>query len=105
MPARRSALTTFGKSAGSTARMSRLTERAPVRVELAFDRVCDRVSRRELVDEAVAVAVQQGRALTADRLGDEEAVVAVRGVHGGRVELHQLEVGEACAGEMGDQHP
>ena len=41
------------------------------------DRPGDRVARRELVDEALAVGAVQRRALAADRLGDQEALAAL----------------------------
>ena len=73
-------------------------------LEQVVDRQRDLVARRELVDEALAVGVEQPRALAADRLGDEEALATGHADHGGRVELEELEVGEQRAGAMREQH-
>ena len=70
---------------------------------LALDRSRDLVARGELVDEPVALPVEQRRALAADGLGDEEAVGAVGRDDRGRVKLHQLEVGERRSGIVRDQ--
>ena len=59
------------------------------------------VARRKLVDEALAVGVEQGRALAADRLGDQEALAARDAGDCGRVELHELEVGQRGARRRG----
>ena len=72
---------------------------------LSPDRARDLVARRELVDEALAVGVEQRRALAADRLGDQEALAARDAGDRGRVELHELEVGERGAGGVGEQQP
>ena len=45
------------------------------------------VTRRELVDEALAALVEQRRACAPERLREEEAVVAVAVAQRGRVEL------------------
>ena len=50
-----------------------------MRVQHAEDRAGDRVARRELVDEALAVGAVQRRALAAHRLGDQEALAARAG--------------------------
>ena len=65
------------------------------------DRPRDDVARRELVGEPLAVVVDEQRALAAQRLREQEAVVD----QGGRVELHELEVGERCAGAVGEGEP
>ena len=60
------------------------------------------VARRELVGEAPAGGVEQRRALAADRLGDQGAVVRAPGQRErGRVELAELEVGELGARRRG----
>ena len=67
------------------------------------DRRRDLVARRELVGEPVAGGVEQRRALAADRLGDQRAVVRLaRELERGRVELAELEVGELGAGGVGE---
>ena len=65
------------------------------------DRARDDVARRELVGEAVAVVVDEQRALAAQRLREQEAVVEQRG----RVELDELEVGERGPGAIGEHEP
>ena len=102
-PPRAARSTTLGNSAGSTARMSRSTLGRPLSSHLRPDRARHLVARRELLDEALAVGVQQGGALAADRLGDQEALAALDAGHGGRVELHELEVGERRAGAAREQ--
>ena len=104
MPASASASTTLGNSAGSTSRMSSETEGAPVRSSRAS--IAGETSSRgsQLIDEALAVRVEQARALAADRLGDQEALAAGDADHRRRVELEELEVGEQRAGAMGEQH-
>jgi hypothetical protein len=72
-----------------------------------LDGARDLVTRRQLVHEPLAAGVVQGRTLAADRLGDQEAVGAVRPrPHDrGGMELHQLEVGQRGAGGMADEQP
>ena len=65
------------------------------------DRPGDHVARRELVDEALAVRVQERGALTADRLGDQEPLAALDAGDRGRVELDELQVGERRARRRG----
>ena len=65
------------------------------------DRARDDVARRELVGEAVAAVVEQQRALAAQRLGEQEAVVDERR----RMELDELEVGERGARAVGEHEP
>ena len=62
---------------------------------LLGDRAGDDVALGELVDEALAMVVAQHRTLAAQGLRQEEAAAG----HRGRVELHELEVGDggACA--------
>ncbi len=74
-------------------------------VDPALDGAGDLVARGELVDEALAGAVEQPGALAADRLGDEEPVGAVGGGHHGGVKLHHLQVGQPRAGLVGEQQP
>ena len=69
------------------------------------NRSCDHVARRELVDEAAAAVVEQRRAGAAERLREQEAVVAVLVPQRGRVELHHLEVGESGTGRVREQEP
>ena len=76
---------------------------APVR--RPFDGGRDLVARRQLVDEALAAVVDQRGAVAADRLGDQEALVARRREQRGRVELQELEVGELGAGGVGHRQP
>ena len=78
---------------------------AVARVELALDGERDLVARRQLVDEPLAGAVVEQRALAADRLGDQEAVVLAAGRERGGVELDQLHVGERRAGGVRERHP
>ncbi len=53
------------------------------------------IARGELVGEPLAGSVEQGRALAADRLGDQQAVELGPGPgQRGRVELAELEIGE-----------
>ena len=73
-------------------------------LEQLVDRPRDLVARRELVDEALAVGVEQPRALAADRLGDQEPLAAGDADHRGRVELEELEVRELRAGAVREQH-
>ena len=100
------------RSALDDVREQRRVDRAHVEVDarprrsrcmLRPDRARDLVARRELLDEALAVGVEQRGALAADRLGDEEALAALDAGHRGRVELHELEVGERGAGAAGEQ--
>ena len=57
------------------------------------DRASDDVARRELVGEAVTRGVDEHRPLAAQSLAQQQAVL---GQHG-RVELHELEIGESRA--------
>ena len=68
----------------------------------AEDGAGDGVARRQLVDEALAVAVVQRRALAADRLGDQEALATGEADDRRGVELGELEVGERGAGVAGE---
>src|SRR2546427_2162139 len=61
----------------------------------------DDVARRKLVGEAPALAVEQDRTLSAQRLREEQAV---RG-EDRRVELDKLEIGDGCAGAVGKRDP
>src|SRR5436190_12251385 len=63
-----------------------------MRAHLVLDRERDLVAWSELLDEALAIAVQQQRALTADCLRDQEAIAAVGGYERGGVELLELHV-------------
>ena len=80
-------------------------------VHPAGDRLGHHVARREvgeLVDalhEAVALEVDEERALAADRLGDQRLLAAGVGaeVHHGGVELHELEVADRGAGTQRDR--
>ena len=74
-------------------------DRAQVETGLAAfgDGARDDVAGRELVGEPPAAAVEQERALAAQRLREQEAVVEERG----RVELDELEVGERRPGPVG----
>ena len=62
----------MGKRAGSMPRRSSLTPSAAVGLEPGEDRRGDRVAGGELVGEALAGGVEQGRALAAHRLGDQQ---------------------------------
>ncbi len=69
-----------------------------VGLDAVEDRRGDRVAGRQLVGEAPPGGVEQGRALAADRLGDQRAVEArARQRQRGRVELAELEVGQVGA--------
>ena len=102
-PASCSAATTFGKRPGSTIVMSRPTEVAPVRWSRRKMARATRVARVELVHEALAVRAVERRALAADGLGDQEALLALEADDRRRVELRELEVGEHRAGLAGEQ--
>ncbi len=56
----------------------------------------------ELLHEALAVGLVQGRALAADGLGDQEPLAALEADDRGGVELRELEVGELRAGRAGE---
>ena len=80
-------------------------DRAPASLcEAGLDRARDLVAGGELVDEALARGgIVQGRALAADRLGDQKALAPGEADHGGGVELQQLEVSQRRAGGVGEQ--
>ena len=67
------------------------------------DRPRDDVARRELVDEALAAVVEQRRTGAAERLGEQEAVVAVVVAQRRRVELDELEIGKRRARGLREQ--
>ena len=67
------------------------------------DGPCDDVTRSELVDEALATVVEQRRPGAAERLREEEAVMAVVVPQRRGVELDELEVCESSAGGMSEQ--
>ena len=64
----------------------------------------DHVARGQLVDEALAVAVTQQRAVAAQGLGEQRPGHG-RVVQRGRVELHELDVGRGHAGPQRHGHP
>ncbi len=66
--------------------------------QLGLDRQRHLVARRQLVHEALPVRVEQGGALAAHGLGDEEPVAGAVAHQRGGVELRELEVGEVGAG-------
>jgi hypothetical protein len=72
---------------------------------LQRDRPRDLVARGELVDEALAAAVDERRALAADRLRDQEALPPADPGDRGGMELDELEVGEARARLLGQEQP
>ena len=86
--------------------------RLPGLVHPPGDRLRDHVARSqvgELVDaphEAVSLEVDEERALTTHRLGDQRLLAARVGseVHHGRVELHELQVAQHRAGAQRDRH-
>ena len=88
-----------GHEAGEAAAL----DRAQVEPGLAAlgDRARDHVAGRELVGKAAAVVVDEQGALAAQRLGEQEAVVDERG----RMELHELEVGQRRPGAVGEREP
>ena len=57
--------------------------------------------RVDALHDATAVPGDQGRALAAQRLGQQEAVARRAGRERGRVELHELHVGHPGAGAVG----
>ncbi len=65
------------------------------------DRARNDIARRELVGEAISVAVDEHGALTAERLRQQEAVVE----QCCGVELDELEVGERRPGVVGEHEP
>jgi len=67
------------------------------------DRTRDDVAWGELVDEALAAVVEQRRTRSAQRLGEQKAVVAVVVAERRRVELHELEVGQGRACGLREQ--
>ena len=77
--------------------LAQVEQRRAARVDLARHDV----ARRELVGEAMPVLVEQERALSAQRLGEEERGVDERG----RVELRELEVGDGGAGSVSRRYP
>ena len=93
-PTSASAATMFGKRSASTWRMSSQTASVAGALELGVDRQRHLVAGRELVDEALALRVVEERALAAHGLGHEKAVARALEAERGRMELHELEVGE-----------
>ncbi len=77
---------------------------ATARRELRVDRAADLIARRELVDEALTVVVEQQAALATDRLRHQEALAARHPDHRGWVKLHELEVRELRTGCVRQQH-
>ena len=79
----------------------------------AGDGLGDHVARREVgelvlaLHEAVALEVDEERALAAHGLGDQRLLALRVGAepHHGRVELHELEVAQPGAGAQRDRHP
>ena len=96
-PPRRARRRCWGSAPMSTERMSSWTEAAPPALQLALDRQRHLVARRQLVHEPLAVGVEQGGALAAHGLGDEEPVAGPVAHQRGGVELRELEVGEVGA--------
>ncbi len=91
---------------GRASRRSRCDRLGAVGLEPVEDRRRNRVARGQLVGEAAAGGVEQGRALAAHRLGDQQPVEArPRQEERGRVELAELEVGEVGAGGGGHRRP
>ena len=104
-PASRSDATTFGKCAGSIARMSRPTDCCSGLPQARLDRPGDLVAGGQLVHEPLARDVVQRRALTAYGLGDEKALASGKPDDGGRMELQQLEIRKRRADGVGQQQP
>src|SRR6202042_1788377 len=73
--------------------------------QTALDRARDFVAWRQLVHEALSVAIQQRGPLAADRLGDQEAFPALHADHRCRMELDELEVRQGCPGGVRQQEP
>ena len=67
-------------------------------LQLRLDGERHLVARRQLVHEALAIGVQERRALPAHRLRDQEAVARAVEPQRGWVELHELEIGEPRPG-------
>ena len=82
----------FGKRLVSTA--PHVEEHLVARAQARVDRPRDLVPGRELVHEALAAGVDDQRALAAHGLGHQEAVELSLRAQRGRVELHELEVGQ-----------
>jgi len=78
---------------------------ATARREQRVDRAADLIARRELVDEALTVVVEQQAAFAADRLRHQEALATRHPDHRRRVKLHELEVRELRPRGVGEQHP
>ena len=74
-------------------------------LEQFVDRTGDLVARRELLDEALPVRVEQPRSLATDRLGHQESLASGHPDHRGRMKLQELQVGEPGAGVVREQHP
>ena len=91
----------FGNARMSTGRRSR--KALPSRTHEALHGEGDLVARCELVHEPLALLAHQQRAVAANSLGDEEAVEVSGHRHGGRVELHELQVCERSPGVVGER--
>ena len=61
--------------------------------------------RHVVEHEPLALAVAQDPAVTADRLGDQDALDRRRPDHAGRVQLHELHVQQAGPGQQGERVP
>ena len=73
--------------------------------DLREDRAGYLVARGELVDEPLAIVIEQLGPLAADRLRHEQSVAAAARDDRRRVELHELDVRERRAGRVGQQQP
>ena len=95
----------FGNRSASTCRMSSHTAGSPVRSQLGRDRERDLVARRELVHEALACASYRSapspRTASVTRKPSRSPSQPQRG----RVELHELEVGQQRPGVAGQAEP
>ena len=92
----------FGKRSTSTSAYIEADGPDATALELRLDGQGDLVPRGELVDEALAVAAQERRALAAHGLGDQEAVAVAVARKCRGVELDELQVGQVgvhCVGE------
>ena len=74
-------------------------------LQAGVDRARHFIARGELVDEALAGGVVQGRALAPDRLGDQESLSPGHADHGGWMELQQLEICQRRPGGVGEHQP
>ena len=95
----------LGKRPMSTERMSSGHGARAARAQLGLDRQRHLVARRQLVDEPLAAGVEQGRALAAHGLGDEEPVARAVAHERGGMELRELEVGEVGARRVRQRQP